>query len=196
MRQSPPNKKSDASSPWNWALKDRSSSSAADTSNTSQTGRFDSPHAQALMAAFDESLQHDPGLDHEGRDYLRETFQGVLEEVQGGEEAKNKILDRSEWLEMVENLQKVEALDEDETSALIRQLDQMMQPMKRPAVSLALEFNRRCQEDGEEEALQWYRQQVERSSQQPVSAGPRQTDAKPARDSVTQSRSRRLRGPP
>lgn len=66
----------------------------------------------------------------------------------------------SEWVVAVEALQQIGAVSADETNELIRRLDAAMQPLQQDNVQRALEFGRRCREDGEQSALQWLRSQT------------------------------------
>lgn len=151
--------------------------------------------AQSLIDQFEASLREETALAAEDREYLEQQFRDAIAEAK---ESKGtvEVMPRSEWMELVEALQHSEALDQDEANALIRQLDEVMQPIKRPLVSKAMEFGRLCQEQGETAALEWYKQQAGLAGDRESSPIPVSSDVSQFRDTITRSRSRRLRGPP
>ena len=87
-------------------------------------------------------------------------------------------------------------LSEDERNALVRQLDAAIDPLQQPDAQVAMEFARRVQRDGETKALEWLREQRAASAADAVDPAKSKAPLLPGRESITRSRSRRLRGPP
>jgi hypothetical protein len=196
--QKPPRRTSTAASTAtsNWGLRDRS---VLDGSGEG-SGQQASPAAddtQALINDFDASLQADADLDQEGREFLSQQFRTAVREA-ASSGATSRPLERSDWLETLEALRDMGVVDEDESNTLVRQLDQALQPLQSRNVQVALEFSRRCSEQDEQGALEWLRAQTAEApkAQQPSSPPSPQLKHAASGDTVTQSRSRRLRGPP
>jgi hypothetical protein len=196
--QKPPRRTSTAANTAasNWALRDRSVLDAAGE-EVGQEAPVAANDTQALIDDFDASLQDDADLDQEGRQFLSQQFKAAIQDAasNGG---TSRPLERSDWLETLEVLRDMGVVDEDESNTLVRQLDQALQPLQRRNVQVALEFSRRCNEQDEQSALEWLRAQTAEApkAQQPSSPPSPQLKHAASGDTVTQSRSRRLRGPP
>lgn len=195
MKKPPQHKASFGNSPAAWALQDRSAVEVATAQPVESRAQAMDSDVQHLLAQFSESLRDEPDIDQEGRDYLQQQFEDALKGAKSAQDPGGDA-GSADWRQMVEVLRSAEALDEDEANALIRQMDQMMQPFKRPAVSLAMEYSRRCKADGEESARDWYKRQTLQDPEKDPPPVPGFTRRPLPKDSVTQSRSRRLRGPP
>src|SRR5690606_24208748 len=110
-----------------------------------------------------------------------------------------QLSDRGVWAEVVKSMQGSGAINERDASDLMRQLDAAIAPLQARESRLAIEFSRRLQSDGEEAALAWFREQIaqdEIEAANKAAAAPDAAKERPLRTEVTQSRSRRLRGPP
>lgn len=178
--------------PLNWALRDRSATAGAGAGAAEAAPAG----ANALLEGFAASMQ-DSGLDREEQEFLGAYFEQVMQgSATQGEDAP--ALERSDWMQAVEVLKQAGALDESQANALVRRLDDALQPLRKRNVQLAMEFSRRYAEN-REQALAWYREQVaateagEGQARSPIPSG---ADALPGFNMITDSRSRRLRGPP
>ena len=195
--QKPPQRKTTAAklAPSNWALQDRSAL-AVDGTDANQEQLGSDCDAQALIDDFEASLQDDADLDQQGREFLSQQFTSAVKDAAVNVKAGSGP-QRSDWLETIEALRGMGVVDEDESNTLIRQLDQALQPLQRRNVQVAIEFSRRCKEQDEQSALEWLRAATAESADAQQQAAPSpQGDHGTGGDTITKSRSRRLRGPP
>lgn len=155
---------------------------------------------QLLQQQFQDVLQEDLGLDRETLELLKVQFGHALEEVQAQQDAHPGIPDRAQWMDAMQALQASGQVSESEVNDLIRQINQALQPLQRRESQLAIEFSRRIGTDGQEKALEWFRQESARaqsSEAEPAASAEAPADVSPLlRSDVVNSRSRRLRGPP
>lgn len=165
-------------------------------------GNTGQPDLQAgldeLMRDFDAALAETHGLDKAEQDHVRQIFADALADA-AANPGISEMPDRSAWIETVESLQHLGAVDADEANHLVRQLDDALQPLQSTESRLAIEFSRRMQQDGEEAALAWLRET--KSGNQAAAAvmgngTPNDLMLPPMGSEVVNSRSRRLRGPP
>lgn len=176
------------------AQQDSSAGSAERASSVAQISE--------LMQQFDaalQDLQNDPSLDRDTRELLRQQFSQAMEDIQQVEGAPAGIPDRAMWMDAVQALQASGEVSEDEVNQLIRQINQALEPLQRRESQLAIEFSRRLQTEGQENALAWFREAstAQSGSDKDVHAAPSQLEASPpSRSEVINSRSRSLRGPP
>jgi hypothetical protein len=160
------------------------------------------PGMDELMRQFETALQemqNDPSLDRDTREFLRQQFAQTLSDVGSGENEPAGIPDRAVWMDAVQALQASGAVKESEVNDLIRQINQALQPLQRRESQLAIEFSRRLQTDGQDEALAWFRkesQQSDNAADAEPSSSFVSPESRPLRAEVVNSRSRRLRGPP
>lgn len=142
-----------------------------------------------LASQFDALLRADSSIDNDTRQSLSEHFRSALDEarVDGG-------ADLAEWKGTALDYADVD--NETESAELTRRLDEALKPLQARETQIALEFSRRLQSDGQEEALAWLRQQ--QAQEEPGSQTIPTADDHPRalRTEVVGSRSRRLRGPP
>lgn len=189
---------SGASSGMQWSLRDRSQVGHAGLGGHEPVGREAGVcDPQAMIDEFSKSLK-DSGLNAEQQQELSEEFAHAMQQAAENPGAAPP-LQRSDWIEAVDLLQQMGAVDEAQGIELVRKLDQAMAPLQKRNVQLALEFGRRVEEQGEVAALAWFKEQsVEAEQSQDVANAPSlATDARlPGGNVITQSRSRRLRGPP
>ena len=143
------------------------------------------------------------GIDLEDKDLaeLKAQFGDAMRQAATEPVDIDTLTDRSNWVSMVDDLLATGLVGEDESNTLIRKLDQAMEPLQNPRVKLAIEFGRRCQEEGEEKALQWYQTQIDMQAASSNGATARESNYGnnnqiSHRDAITRSRSRTLRGPP
>lgn len=175
-----------------WVMRDASAATG------SEFGVASAVDLQALVAEFSDGLA-DSTLDREQRDALVAEFERAARDAAADPAAgSGSPPTRADWLDTVEVLRKSGAIDEEHGNALVRELDEALQPIKQKNVQLAVEFSQRLQQDGLESALQWFKQQSTASSDNAgatASHHPR-VDGLDGSNLITQSRSRRLRGPP
>ncbi|MCD9032386.1 hypothetical protein LDO32_11685 [Luteimonas sp. Y-2-2-4F] len=156
---------------------------------------------EALLGQFAAALDEDASLDAETKEFLKHQFGAALEDTTPAASALEQLGNRTLWVDAVQALQDSGALAEREANDLVRQLEGALAPLQRRESRLALEFSRRMQSEGEEQALSWFREQLQRGESAEADAasstGIRAPDLAPQlRTDMTQSRSRRLRGPP
>lgn len=150
-----------------------------------------------MMRQFDAALQeqNDPALDRDMREMLRQQFAEALNH-QG---AVASLPDRGVWMDAVHALQTSGEIDEEEVNQLIRQINHALEPLQRRESQLAIEFSRRLQSEGQDEALAWFRKESQKDTDDGSAApgaGPAVDPPPLLRTEVVNSRSRRLRGPP
>ncbi len=105
-------------------------------------------------------------------------------------------VDRDGWLRTMEALARNGLLNEQDHNALLRQFDEAMAPLQGKNVEVMLEFARRLQRDGQDNALLWLSEQSASSQEEDAKSSGTQEQPTLLRQSITRSRSRRLRGPP
>src|SRR5690606_17314897 len=113
---------------------------------------------EQLLQQFESILEKDLGVDAELREAMQQQFGHALSEA-AASPAATEPPDRAAWMEAVQALHKSGSMDEDSANALVRQLDGLLQPLERRESRLAIEFGRRMQSDGADEALAWFREQ-------------------------------------
>lgn len=177
-----------------WMLRDRSGAAQAD-GGPAGTDTSEALDPQSLIDTFTASLQ-DVEMDEGQRQQFGAQFEQAIRDAAANPKA-DTALERSDWLQAVDVLRQMGVVDENESNALVRQLDQAMQPLQRRNVQLAMEFSRRCEQDGEEQALEWFRAQTltEGGASSEAPGHSTRSDL-PQGDTILNSRSRRLRGPP
>ena len=150
---------------------------------------------QQVIADFEASLRETSSLDGGDLDGLLETFRQAVEETPL--DVALTPFDPEDLALALNGLVDNGVLAEDERNDLSRQIDDALGPLQTPDVQMAMEFASRCERDGEEAALEWFRN--ERSRSEDANQGgvaPADASGLPARDSIVNSKSRRLRGPP
>lgn len=156
---------------------------------------------EALLGQFAAAIDEDASLDAETKEFLKHQFGAALEDTTPAASALEQLGNRTLWVDAVQALQDSGALAEREANDLVRQLEGALAPLQRRESRLAIEFSRRMQTDGEEQALSWFREQLQHGdaaeADSAANGGVRAPDPAPIlRTDMTQSRSRRLRGPP
>jgi len=120
--------------------------------------------ADSLVEELAATLEDGGVLGADDRAALREQVELALrqqvEAVVAGQAASAAASSRSEWLDTIEGLRENDVLTEEDANALIRQLDVILSPSQNKDVDLALEFGRRFQRDGQEQALAWFKAQL------------------------------------
>ncbi|HEY4531031.1 MAG TPA: hypothetical protein VIG97_12045 [Luteimonas sp.] len=161
------------------------------------------PAAQeALLGQFQEMLQQEGGLEREDRDELARVFEQALQDASASpQSAATDAFDASTWRETVEMLLQGGFVEQGEADHLIRSLNEALAPLQRRESRLAMEFSRRVETEGQEKALEWFRQasksgEESTAARSPGATPPDAAAAAPLRADTVNSRSRRLRGPP
>lgn len=150
---------------------------------------------ESLAQELATALEDGGGLTWEDRAALQQQVELALREQAGptGADAQG----RPEWLETIEGLRQNGILTDEDANALVRQLDAILSPSRNKDVSLALEFGRRFAQDGQDQALAWFKAQLAAGDATSTSAGAKPSEP-PATlaSAIVNSKSRRLRGPP
>jgi hypothetical protein len=150
---------------------------------------------EQFLTDFEAALREQPDLDAEALEFLLGHFRQTVAEVPL--ESKLEAPDLSAWASALNAMVENGLIDEAERNDLAWQFEQAVKPYQDAEVQTALEFARRIEEHGEEAALAWLQEQRESQSQQ-VQTATEQSTTRPLAlsQSITKSRSRRLRGPP
>lgn len=149
-----------------------------------------------LLKEFEAALSEQSSLDREDRDFIFEQYKAAIENA-SIESKLTPDVDRATWIETAELLSRDQEIERTDIDALIRQFDEAMQPLQSPRVQVALEYVQRLQQYGEANAMEWLQGQHNNQEQDAASKiVPSTPDAILRRQSITQSKSRRLRGPP
>jgi hypothetical protein len=149
-----------------------------------------------LAGEFEQILGEDSGLDARFREELQAQFVAALRDA-GAKQNELQVPDRAEWRDTVQALQDSGAVESDDANELLRRFEGAMQTFERRDSRIALEFARRLQSEGEEQALAWYRAQnagdAAFDADAPQAPG---GDVHPIRSEIVNSRARSPRGPP
>ena len=160
------------------------------------------PAAQdALLGQFQDMLQQEGGLEREDREELARVFEQALQDASASTQSTTSdAFDTSTWRETVEMLLQGGFVEQGEADHLIRSLNEALAPLQRRESRLAMEFSRRVETEGQEKALEWFRQASkageEAATARTPGAAPPDAAGAPLRADTVNSRSRRLRGPP
>ncbi|MGJ4802655.1 hypothetical protein ACQYVW_05415 [Luteimonas sp. SDU82] len=169
------------------------------------TAASSAPEAEAAVAASDtqreifdlleQSLRAtaQPG-DDEDLDFVIEHMRKA---VSGADlRPATSTIDRTAWVDTLESLASEGLLDGDERENLIRQFGEAGSVLHSRDAQVALELARRIERDGERAAMEWLASQ--RAGHAPTHGAGATIDDGPVagKQSITRSRSRRLRGPP
>ena len=104
--------------------------------------------------------------------------------------------DRSQWVEMVDLMVQAGMLQTGDSPSLIRMFDEVFEGLESPELGTLMEFSRRCQEDGQEQAVAWLESRREADAQSKRAT----SEAPPAVLGLSLSQNaqkgRRVRGPP
>jgi hypothetical protein len=148
-----------------------------------------------LMSELEGALREQPGMDPDGVEFMLGHVRAALDEVTPDQVAAP---DRCAWMQALDAFVGQAALSEEDRAALVRQLDAAIDPLQGADASIATEFARRLQADGEQQALRWLKEQQAsaRQEQDQADSAAADTVAAPGAETITRSRSRRLRGPP
>ena len=150
----------------------------------------------AILAEFESALREQPGIGPEGLDFLMPFMRDAVEQASL---APSRVeLDAKSWMATFDAIVG-DTLDEAERNAFVRQLNEAIEPLNEAGTKVALEFARRLQSDGEVAALDWLAEQrraAEKEAAAAASPGDRRSVPAPGPQTITRSRSRRLRGPP
>lgn len=118
---------------------------------------------EQMLAQLDESLARNPDLDASGRETILGHFRQALEQeaqaMANGTARPAGTPDREQWLATLDSLQAADMLDHAGREELVQQFDRAMAGLDSEQVNLALEFSRRCRQDGEQAAAEWLKSQ-------------------------------------
>lgn len=149
----------------------------------------------AILAEFESALREEPGVGQDGLDFLMPFLRDAVQ--QASLQPARAELDPAAWMAALDSVIG-EDVDEGERNALARQLNDAIEPLGDRKTGIALEFANRIQSEGHEAALAWLQQQrASAGASDDAVPAPAPVGGVPASaQSITRSRSRRLRGPP
>ena len=159
--------------------------------------RTASSDLEQKLAEFEAMLQAQPGMTEEGLELVLQGCRDALDNVSLQPELG--VPQRNEWIASIDALIQQGALDQASGDALVRQIDAAVAPLESPDVQRALELAERIQRDGQAQAREWLETQSDQEAGEAlaqVRSNEAAVDSHPMRESITRSRSRRLRGPP
>lgn len=150
---------------------------------------------QQAIDNFETSLRGQSDLDEEGLDFLLQAFRQAVQETPL--DAQFTPADPEEIARTLNELVDSGALGEDDRNELARKFEQAFSPFEDRDVKIALELAQRIERDGESKAMEWLEaQQRSREGNHVTEAMATDYPGLVPKQSVTRSRSRRLRGPP
>lgn len=151
---------------------------------------------QAILDLLERSLRATaPSGDDDELDFVIEHMRKAVAAADLRPEATG--IDRSAWVDTLEALAGDGLLVGQESEDLIRQFGEAADPLQTREAQVALELAQRIERDGERAAMEWLA--ALRSGSAPARDGGGALDGSPVlpgKQSITRSRSRRLRGPP
>lgn len=148
-----------------------------------------------VLARLEATVRANPDLDDDGRAWLMRHYRDAVESADI-DPTRIARPDRKQWLEMLETLQADGQASEEDVADLVRRFDAAMGPLESPQLEIAVEFARRCETDGEEQAIEWLearRAAAEESGRATAATG---EDVKVRPDKTRARRARAPRGPP
>lgn len=185
----------DATSPAMRRLSAVAGEAVAQPSTAKPHGDEGEAQKQAVLEAFEASLRAQQGLEGEDLDFVIDHLRKRVAEVQLQPDLAGP--DRNTWVETLESLVQNGLLAEDEREALIRQFGEATSQLHSRDVQIALELAQRIERDGEEKAMEWLASQESGDAGAGTGNGLAKGSAELVdKQSITRSRSRRLRGPP
>lgn len=152
------------------------------------------PEREAVVDKFEASLRTRSGLDEQERDLMVRHFRKAVADAPLEPDPAGP--DRNAWIETLETLVQHGLLAEEERETLVRQFNEATSPLQSREVQVALEFAQRMQRDGDAKAMEWLAEQQSAREGQPATGMPSPGATPIIKQSITRSRSRRLRGPP
>lgn len=167
---------------------------AGDPANASAAANDDQ---QEILDLLERSLRATaPSGDDEELDFVIQHMRKAVASADLRPESTG--IDRSAWVDTLETLASEGLLVGQEREDLIRQFGEATDPLQSREAQVALELAQRIERDGEHAAMEWLA--ALRSGSAPaldagggaLEGGP----VLPGKQSITRSRSRRLRGPP
>lgn len=148
-----------------------------------------------IIEEFESALREQPGMDDEGLEFLMGIFRKTVDETPL--DASLAPTDPADFAKTLNLLVENGVLGEDDRNDLVRHCEESFAPLRDKDVQIALEFAERLSRDGESKAMEWLEAQQQASVEVPKTAVETAGRTGVAlKQSVTRSRSRRLRGPP
>lgn len=201
-RPQPPRKRPDAGSDVAFATAAVGSAPVPATQAEAAPG-FDAQKAsEELLQEVRELLRAEVELDDDQREafgaHFAQALQAVVQQQAQAGESPDK-LDKGAWKDALSGMEAEGDVSPTEAADLSRRVEGALLPLERRPTQIALEFSRRMQAEGSEQALAWLREQragSDDSQESDQCAAPSGPPVAVGSDDVTRSRSRRLRGPP
>lgn len=149
---------------------------------------------QRAIEEFESSLRGQSGMDEEGLELLLNAFRDAVQEA--SLDAEFTPLDPDEVARTLNGLVEDGVLVEEDRNAIARQFESALDPLQDAELKIALEFAQRVERDGEAKAREWLKTQNAAGDADARQDPPVADVAPHSRQAITQSRSRRPRGPP
>lgn len=146
---------------------------------------------KAVLDTFEASLRQQPGLEGDELEFVIAHMRKRVQEMEFQPEIAGP--DRNAWVQTLDALVEGDLLSRDECDVLIRQFGEATGPLHTRDAMLALELARRIERDGHERAMEWLVTQETGDAGGILVSSLVEVTGK---QSITRSRSRRLRGPP
>ncbi len=147
----------------------------------------------AVLEELEAALREQPGLDAEGLDFALKHFKEAV--FSAPLDPQVDVQNATAWTDMLNTLVDGGLLQEGDRNDLTRDFEAAMHSLAEPDVALAIEFAKRLESDGEAEAIAWLQQRRDADDVAACEQQSSTTDVV-AKDQITRSRSRRVRGPP
>lgn len=148
-----------------------------------------------VLARLEATVRDNPDLDDQGRAWLMRHYRDAVASAEI-DPARVARPDRKQWIEILETLQADGQASEEDVADLVRRFDAAMSPLDSPQLEMAVEFARRCRQEGQAQAMEWLesrRAAAEESRRATAATG---GEARVPAGKAPARRTRAPRGPP
>ena len=152
-----------------------------------------------IVREFESLLRDEPDLDQATRDRLSQEFSASMRsDARRNQSPLDQIASDQFWEDAVNALKQSGEIADAEANDVVREIAEALKPLQKRETKLALEFGRRLEQDGEQKAVAWLKEQQSFESDDTENEVTDSTFAapRPMPTDIVKSRSRRLRGPP
>jgi len=148
-----------------------------------------------VLARLEATVRDNPDLDDDGRAWLMRHYRDAVDNADI-DPTRIARPDRKQWIEMLETLQADGQANEEDVADLVRRFDEAMGPLESPQLEMAVEFARRCRQDGEAQAVQWLEARRAAADESRRATAATGDAARVPPDKTPARRTRSPRGPP
>src|SRR5690606_11034529 len=131
---------------------------------------------EAMLAEFESALRSEPGIGQDGLDFLMPFLRDAVE--QASLQPFRAEIDPAAWKAAFDGIVG-DALDDGEGSAMVRRLNEAVEPLGDEKTQVALEFARRVQTDGQAAAIAWLEEHKKLAGKADPQAPPPTADDRP-----------------